>query len=158
MFVRIPFEKIFKDKESFLGKVIGFLDRFMKSWDRIVKNKKLLFQLFFITLIYIILNTVIVYFEFISLDIFIDIENLFLYSALSGVSLLVSLTPGSLGIREAVFLISSQSIDLDQEQILQLAIVDRGILFILLFIMMIFTVVFLKEYKIKDVFFAKKEK
>jgi uncharacterized membrane protein YbhN (UPF0104 family) len=101
---------------------------------------------------------VIVYFEFISLDIFIDIENLFLYSALSGVSLLVSLTPGSLGIREAVFLISSQSIDLDQEQILQLAIVDRGILFILLFIMMIFTVVFLKEYKIKDVFFAKKEK
>jgi uncharacterized membrane protein YbhN (UPF0104 family) len=80
-----------------------------------------------------------------------------LYSSLSGASLLISLTPGSLGIREGVFLITSQSIGLVEEQILQLAIVDRGIMFILLVIMMIFVSIFLKEFNLRDAFFAKKE-
>jgi hypothetical protein len=35
--------------------------------------------------------------------------------------------------------------------------VDRGILFILLFIMMVFTMIFLKEFNLKEVFLAKKE-
>jgi uncharacterized protein (TIRG00374 family) len=105
----------------------------------------------------ILINTVIIYIEFIALGITVKFLDLILYSTLSGVSLLISLTPGSLGIREAVFLISSQSIGLNQEQILQLAIVDRGILFILLFIMMVFTMIFLKEFNLKEVFLAKKE-
>lgn len=157
MFVRIPFDKIFKEKESMLGKIGNALMKFMKSWDRIVKNRKLLIQLILITLANILINTVIIYFEFISLGLTVNILDLILYSSLSGVSLLVSLTPGSLGIREAVFLISSQSIGLAQEQILQLAIVDRGILFFLLFSMMVFVFLFLKEFNLKEVFFAKKE-
>jgi len=157
MFVRVSFDKIFKKKETFSGKIANALTKFMKSWDRIVRNKKLLFQLIVITLLNILINTVIIYFEFTALSINVDILDLILYSSLSGVSLLVSLTPGSLGIREAVFLISSQSIGLDQEQIVQLAVVDRGILFFLLFFMMIFIFIFLKEFNLKDVFFAKRE-
>lgn len=157
MFVRIPFERIFKKEESVFSKVGKFLDRFMKSWDNIVSNRKLLLQLISITLANILVNTIIIYFEFISLGINVKVLDLILYGSLSGVSLLVSLTPGSLGIREAVFLISSQSIGLEQEQILQLAIVDRGILFFLLFFMMLFTLIFLKEFNLKEVFFAKKE-
>jgi uncharacterized protein (TIRG00374 family) len=157
MFVRFPFHKIVKKKEGVLVKVLKFLNRFIESWDMIVKSKKLLLQLIFVTLGNIVINTVIIYIEFVALDITVKLLDLILYSTLSGVSLLISLTPGSLGIREAVFLISSQSIGLTQEQILQLAIVDRGILFILLFVMMVFTMIFLKEFNLKDVFFAKKE-
>jgi uncharacterized protein (TIRG00374 family) len=157
MFVRLPFDKLAKNKESLLGKIVGFLERFMSSWDRIIKNKKLLLQLLLVTFGNILFNTVIILVEFVALGIRTNILDLILYSCLSGVSLLVSITPGSLGIREAVFIISSQSLGLSQEQILQLAIVDRGILFVLLFIMMIFTIIFLKEFNIKDVFFAKKE-
>ncbi len=157
MFVRFPFEKIVKKEDSFFGKVFKFLNRFIKSWDMIVKNRRLLFQLALVTFGNILINTIIIFIEFISLGITVKFLDLILYSTLSGVSLLVSLTPGSLGVREAVFLISSQSIGLSQEQILQLAIVDRGILFILLFIMMVFTMIFLKEFKLKEVFFAKKE-
>lgn len=157
MFVRVPFEKIFKRKDNLIGKVVAFLEKFMKSWDRIVKNKRLLNQLLLITFGNIAVNTVIIFIEFLSLNLKVNIFDLFLYSSLSGVSLLVSLTPGSLGIREGVFLISSESIGLNQEQILQLAIVDRGILFVLLFLMMVFIYIFLKEYNIKEVFFAKKE-
>jgi uncharacterized protein (TIRG00374 family) len=157
MFVRLPFDKLAKNKESLLGKIVGFLERFMSSWDRIVKNKKLLLQLLLVTFGNILFNTVIILVEFVALGIRTNILDLILYSCLSGVSLLVSITPGSLGIREAVFIISSQSLGLSQEKILQLAIVDRGILFVLLFIMMVFTIIFLKEFNIKDVFFAKKE-
>jgi uncharacterized protein (TIRG00374 family) len=157
MFVRIPFKKIIKKEKSILGKVVAFLDRFMQSWDRIVKNKKLLIWLLLITFGNILVNTVIIFIEFLSLHIAVNFFDLLLYSSLSGVSLLISLTPGSLGIREGVFLITSQSIGLTQEQILQIAIVDRGILFVLLLIMMIFTFLFLKEFKLKEVFFAKKQ-
>jgi uncharacterized protein (TIRG00374 family) len=157
MFVRVPFKKFVKNKEGLLAKIVGFLDRFMKSWDVIVKNKKLLLQLIFITFQYILLNTIIIYVEFLSLGITINFLNLILYSCLSGVSLLISLTPGSLGIREAVFLISSDSIGLDQEQILQLAVIDRGILFILLMILMIVIFLFLRKFNLRDVYFAKKE-
>jgi uncharacterized membrane protein YbhN (UPF0104 family) len=71
--------------------------------------------------------------------------------------LLISITPGSLGIREAVFLISSQSIGLDQDQILQLAVVDRGSLFVLLFILMIIFIVFIRKFNLTDIF-VKNEK
>ena len=157
IFVRIPFEKIFQKRNKFLAKIILFLEKFMKSWDRIVKNKKLLKQLILVTLGNIIFNTLIIYIEFIALGITINFPDLILYSCLSGVSLLISFTPGSLGIREAVFLISSQSIGLVEDQILQLAIIDRGILFVLLLIIMILVLVFLKEFNLKDAFFAKKE-
>ena len=157
MFLRIPFEKLSKNSKNLWSKVVIFFDKFMKGWDTIVKNKKLLKQLIIIIVGHITFSTVVVFVEFVALGIEVDILNLILYSALSGVSLLLSLTPGSLGIREAVFLISSSSIGLVREQILQLAIIDRGIMFILLIVMMIFVSLFLKEFNLKDAFFAKKE-
>lgn len=157
MFVRVPFNKIVKNDKGLVAKIVGFLDRFINSWDVIVKNKELLLQLIFITSQYILLNTIIIYVEFLSLGITINFLNLMLYSCLSGVSLLVSITPGSLGIREAVFLISSQGIGLEEEQILQLAVIDRGVLFILLTILMIVIFLFLRKFNLKDVYFAKKE-
>ena len=157
MFVRIPFEKFLKTKESIILKIVGFLDRFIRSWDVIVKNRRLLMQLIYITFLYILLNSIIIYVEFLSLNISVNFLNLMLYSCLSGVSLLISLTPGSLGIREAVFLISSESIGLDQDQILQLAVIDRGVLFILLAFLMVVIFLFLKKFNLRDVYFAKKE-
>jgi uncharacterized protein (TIRG00374 family) len=157
MFVRIPFERFIKCKKGFIAKIVGFLDRFMNSWDIIVKNKRLLLQLIFITCVYILLNTIIIYVEFLSLGISTNFLNLMLYSCLSGVSLLISLTPGSLGIREAVFLISSEGIGLEQDQILQLAVIDRGVLFVLLALLMVVIFLFLRKFNLKDVYFAKKK-
>jgi uncharacterized protein (TIRG00374 family) len=69
MFVRFPFERIVKKDEGILSKVLKFLDRFIKSWDLIVKGKRLLFQLIFVTLGNILVNTVIIFIEFIALGI-----------------------------------------------------------------------------------------
>jgi uncharacterized membrane protein YbhN (UPF0104 family) len=80
-----------------------------------------------------------------------------MYTCLSGVSLLISLTPGSLGIREAVFLMTSQSLGIDETQIMQLAVLDRGIMFFLLFILLLLISLFVKQFNLKEVFFAKKE-
>jgi hypothetical protein len=157
MFVRVPNKRVIRTENNFLIKISKFFQKFGQGWDTIVKNKKLLKRLILVTVGHIIINTIIIYVEFIALNLAIDIPNLLLYSSLSGASLLISLTPGSLGIREGVFLITSQSIGLIQEQILQLAIIDRGIMFILLILMMIFVSIFLREFNLKDAFFAKKE-
>jgi uncharacterized membrane protein YbhN (UPF0104 family) len=82
--------------------------------------------------------------------------DIILYTCISGVSLLISITPGSLGLREAVFLLTSESIGLTSEQIMQLAFLDRGIMFLLLVILLLLITIFVKQFKLKDIFIVKK--
>jgi uncharacterized protein (TIRG00374 family) len=157
IFVRFPFEKFFKKDTGVISKVLKFMSKFMNSWDMIVKEKKHFFNLLLLTLGNIVINGVITYIEFVSIGVNVKIMDVILYTCLSGVSLLISLTPGSLGIREAVFLITSQSIGLSQDQIMQLAVLDRGIMFVLLLIVLVLIGIFVREFKLKEVFFPKDE-
>ncbi len=136
-------------------KVVNILNKFITSWDMIVKRKRVFLSLLLITFGNISINALIHTVEFISLGIKINILDVLLYTCLSGVSLLISITPGSLGLREAVFLITSESIGLNEQQIMQLALLDRGILFILLIVLLIAITVFVKQFKLKDILFAK---
>jgi len=157
IFVRFPFKKVLKKDSGIISKLIAFVSKFMDSWDMIVKGKKLFLSLVGVTLGSIFLNGVITFLEFLALGIGVRVLDILLYTCLSGVSLLISITPGSLGIREAVFLITSQSIGLSKGQIMQLAVLDRGIMFVLLLVVLILIVVFVREFKLRDVFFAKRE-
>jgi uncharacterized protein (TIRG00374 family) len=158
IFIRIPFKKFYSKETGILAKIINFLEKFMNSWDMIVKQGNLFFTLIALTLGNILLNSIVTYLEFLSIGIDIKILDVLLYTSLSSVSLLISLTPGSLGIREAVFLITSESIGINQEQILQLAVLDRSVLFVLLLLSLILIMIFVKEFKLRDVFFSKDEK
>jgi uncharacterized protein (TIRG00374 family) len=138
-----------------LQKSVKTLNKFITSWDMIVKRKNVFFSLLLITFGNISINALIHTVEFISLGIKINILDVLLYTCLSGVSLLISITPGSLGLREAVFLITSESIGLSEDQIMQLAFLDRGVLFLLLVIALLLITLFVKQFKLKDIFFAK---
>ncbi len=157
----ILFRKTIPTREGkglkYINKGIGIFNKFLTSWDMIVKRKKLFFSLLLLTMGNILINGVIFYVEFLSLKININILDIVLYTCLSGVSLLVSITPGSLGLREAIFLFTSESIGLSQDQIMQLAFLDRGVLFLLLLILLIVITVFVKKFKLKDIFFVKEK-
>ncbi len=158
IFVRLPINKIVKKTEGIIEKVFLFMDKFIKGWDLIVRDRKDFFYLILIALGNIFLNIIIVYIEFISIDKVPKILDVILYTAISGVSLLVSITPGSLGIREGIFLITSQSLGLTETEIMKLAFLDRGVMFLLLLICLIVITIFSRKLTLKEIFFGKENK
>lgn len=143
------------ESHKYIEKVLTILNKFMNSWDMIVRKEKLFISLIFITTGNILLNGLINYLEFTSLGIKATILDILLYTCLSGVSLLISITPGSLGLREAVFLVTSESIGITNEQVMQLAFLDRGVMFFLLLGLLILISLFVKKFKLRDIFFVK---
>jgi len=142
--VKIPIEKVPSTKNRAINTIIKILKKILNGWNIIISNKKTLLNLFLISLGNILLNVVIFLLEFGALGIKSSIENIILYSSLSGVSLLVSITPGSLGLREAIFMLTSQSLGISNEIIMQMALLDRGIMFALLTVLAIPVLIFPK--------------
>lgn len=153
IFSRIEIKENYNNK--LIKKAIIVINKFILSWDNIVKKRKIFFNLILLTTGNILLNWLIYILEFSSINIHVNILDTLLYTCISGVSLLVSITPGSLGLREAMFLFTSDSIGLKEYEIIQLALLDRGILFILLLLILVLILIFVKRFKLKDIFFAK---
>lgn len=153
VFRKFEIKNVSKNKN--IQKILSILNKFISSWDNIVQKRNIFISLILLTTGNILVNWVIYIIEFKSLGIHINILDTLLYTCLSGVSLLVSITPGSLGIREAVFLFTSESLGLTQDSIMQLAFVDRGIMYVLLLLLLLFIAVFVKRFKLKDIFFAR---
>lgn len=153
IFSRIEIKENYNNK--LIKKAIIVINKFILSWDNIVKKRKIFFNLILLTTGNILLNWLIYILEFSSINIHVNILDTLLYTCISGVSLLVSITPGSLGLREAMFLFTSDSIGLKEYEIIQLALLDRGILFILLLFILVLILIFVKRFKLKDIFFAK---
>lgn len=158
IFLRFPFEKIFKKREGLIFKIISFLDKFIKGWDLIVKERKSFLMLLFIALGNILLNILVVFIEFNAIGKLVNLLDVILYTCISGVSLLISITPGSLGIREGAFLITSKSIGLSEVEIMKLAFLDRGIMFLLLLFSLILILFFFKKLTLKEILFGKEDK
>ncbi len=112
----------------------NILDLIVEGWEVIRKEKRLLLNLTilnFITLFIAIAQTYVLY------SLFVDsfsVLSVILYTVLGSLTLLVSITPGAIGIREALLLFFASSIALDSSQILQIAAVDRSISFLILLV------------------------
>ncbi len=124
----------------------NLIDRFLKilsdisyGFNSIKNSRKLLFLLITLTLLNTLLTLVVSFLEFKVINIDLNLINLFLYTCLSGISLLVSITPGSIGIRESIFIIFSSTIGITNSQVLQVALVDRGILYLTLVLLFVIT-------------------
>lgn len=137
-FIKIPFEKVKNIKYRIVNKIFNLLKKIFDGWSIIVENKEVLFNLIVITFLSFFASTILFYFEFKALGISVSIFNVILYSCLSGVSLLVSLTPGSLGIREGIYLLTSNVLGIKNEQVMQLALLDRGLIVLTLLILFLF--------------------
>lgn len=98
----------------------------------ISRNKNLLSKLFLVSFISMSANFFISYVEFSLLDISISLPALGLYTALVSISLLISLTPGAIGIREGILLVVASTMGITADDIVKVAVIDRGVHFILL--------------------------
>jgi len=71
--------------------------------------------------------------EFYALGVGANLLKILLYNCLAGVSLLISLTPGALGVREGIFFLTSDVLGISGDGIMQLALLDRGVTVLTLF-------------------------
>ena len=155
IFLRVSLNKIFKKSKGIINVVISFLDKFLVGWDLIVKSGNLFIKLILLAFANIFVNILIVYIEFISIEKVGDIIDVVLYTCISGISLFISITPGSLGLREGVLLLTSDSLGLTSSEVMELAFLDRGIMFLLLLFCLSVILIFFKKINLKEIFFGK---
>lgn len=156
VFIKFPLDRYIEKSKGITKRILTFISKFLKGWDLIVKNKRAFLLLILLAFANIFINILVVVSEFLAININGDILDSILYTCISGVSLLISITPGSLGIREAVFLITSGSLGLNSDQVIQLAFLDRGIMFVLLLVALFVILIFFKRYNLKELFFSEK--
>lgn len=135
--IKFPLEKIKEPRNRFIARVVGIIKNILNGWNIIVIDKRLLLSLIGLTLANLAISSALFYFQFRALGINTSLLNVILYNCLSGVSLLVSITPGSLGIREGIFSITSDILGISNEQIMQLALLDRGMVVMVLIILFV---------------------
>lgn len=123
--IKFPVDRIGESKNKIVKKVVKIVKEILNGWNIIISDSKLFLSLLVLTISRFIFSAILFYVQFKALDIDISFVNVLLYNCLSGVSLLVSLTPGSLGIREGIFVITSDILGISNEQVMQLALLDR---------------------------------
>lgn len=129
--VSIP-DKFIALKLLLIGKIFGKLAAITKAWNDISKSKKILWKLVLMVVINFLLTVAIAAVEFETIGISLAFAQLVLYSALSGLSMFVSITPSALGIREFVFILTSQIMGIGNQAILNVAVIDRMVLVLFL--------------------------
>lgn len=129
-------EKLLEMLESTkkLQKPLLIISNILKGWNTIKNNRKLLIRLILITILNLVVNAGISYVAIIALNLDITLPALLLYTALGALSFLLNITPGSIGIREAILIFSSTVIGFSIPQVLSVSVIEKGILFIVLFI------------------------
>ena len=110
----------------FLNKVRDIIHRIFLGLNQIFGDKMLLWTLIFIILAIFMVSFFISYFLLAAIEIKLSFFNILLYTSLSGLSLLISLTPASIGIKESIFVIYSNVIGLTNVDILKIALIERG--------------------------------
>jgi len=140
-------EEIFrkKGKSKVLGKLSSIINNVVKGWNFIICNKRILLKLLLLTILNFFIVSLITYLEFKTIKVSIPTMNLLLYVCLSSSSLLISLTPGSIGIKESVLLVFASIIGITNNHVLQIALIDRGVLFFVLLILYCLTKIITKS-------------
>ena len=121
------------------------------GWETIRTNNKLIVKLFMLNLV---ITTMIVVESSVLYQLFVSswqLSSVVLYSILGTLSTLVSVTPGAVGVKEAIFLFSSSVTSVTPDQILQMATIDRSATFLLLLISYITVKLFSVDKRIDPV-------
>lgn len=137
----------------FVAAIFEKIHRVTNGWAEIVADKNLKLKLICYTLMNISLRTFMYFVMFKGLGINVGIMQVLVFNSLISLSLYVTLTPGSLGIRESILLFFSSTLAIGDEQILAINLVDRfSMISVLLLLFLYFR--FVKKI---DLFEVKKE-
>lgn len=115
-----------------LDRITSLISTVMFGWNLIVKNRALTFKLLLITLANTSITMIAAFYAAKSLGFNIDFVPLLLYSSLGSISFILNVTPGSIGIKEAIYIYSSAALGLTTANIFSISIVVNGTLFFVL--------------------------
>ncbi len=108
--------------------------KILDGWNLIISDRKVLPQLIMLAAFGYLVGLATNYFILESLQIEISFAGLLLLVALSSISVFLNVTPGNIGIKEAVLVASSQVTGLSTAETLSYSIIDRTVLFSVLFL------------------------
>jgi uncharacterized membrane protein YbhN (UPF0104 family) len=133
--VRLP-QRIRSDnprRSGLTARIVRYLIDIEEGWRRMLAMPQLLVKLVGLAAISIAGQLLIAVVSFSSIGADIAWSALAVYVAIVTISLLVSVTPGALGVREAMLLLVSETLRVTDNEIIQVAVIDRGVTFALLF-------------------------
>jgi uncharacterized protein (TIRG00374 family) len=119
-------------RATFLRKLTSAIERVLIGWNKLTEDKSLIIKLILLTLLNYAITVMITLTALLALDLPINLWVLFLYTSLASLSLLLNVTPGSIGVREAMFIIVSATLGLSVADILSISIITNGTLFFVL--------------------------
>jgi uncharacterized membrane protein YbhN (UPF0104 family) len=138
--VRIPSRVLEYDlKNAYLNKLTKILLQMLEGWNGIVANRKLMAKLTSLIVINFAMAMFVAKTEIVALHLTISFSALMLFSVLGSLSLFVSITPANLGVKEAIYIFSAHVIGFSTSQILSIALIDRGVLFITLVVLWLYS-------------------
>jgi uncharacterized membrane protein YbhN (UPF0104 family) len=129
-FVRIPAPPA--QRAGQLGKVQRLLHMMTDGWQGIARNINLVSSLTGLIVLQLAITVFLTWLETSALGLHLPLYSLLLLSVLSALSVFVSITPANIGVKEIVYILTSSVIGLSTSQIVSIAIIDRGVLFITL--------------------------
>lgn len=119
-------------KSGFFGRVLRIVRGVLGGWNFIVQSQGLVAKLALLIFVNFIASMIIGYFSIMAAGVVVGFWPLVLYSALGAVTLVLNITPGSIGVREGVFLFAMSIIGLSVSQVLVVSLVERGVRFFVL--------------------------
>lgn len=110
---------------NFRSNFLNQISSAINTWHEIKKSTSVVFKLLLIVLLHAFLNVLIIFFAFRSFSLNVPLTQTMIIASLSVFSMLIGMTPGSLGINEAVIVFSSRLFQITTAQGLLVATLRR---------------------------------
>ena len=133
--VKIPTKNIKLQRTHWAKNFLGTLTRVTNGWNHIISHKRLMIQLTGLTILNLFITMFITFTIIKALHLSISFGPLLLFSVLGSLSLFINITPANLGVKEAIYLFSATVLGFSTYQILSIALIDRGVLFLVLIVL-----------------------
>ena len=144
LFIVIFSPKFYQTKYKLINKFLNIVN----GWSLIKSNYKILTFTSFFTFLNVAFSVLIMYLEFSAFGINISWTQSLFLTIVSTFSIFLSITPGSLGIKESILVFSANLINISSTQALSVAILDRVInLIIILILGPIFSYILMRDSK-----------
>ena len=140
-FIRLP-QRLRTDdpgRSRLTRRVLGILVDIESGWRRLLRMPWLLIKLVGLASLSIAAQFLIAFVSFQAIGADISWASLAIYVSIVTISLLIAVTPGAIGIREAMLLLVTETLGVSGEAIIQVAVIDRGVTFALLLALFVIT-------------------
>ncbi len=120
---------------EFKNKYLSYLIKIINGWHILRKKYKILFYFSVLSIVMYLIEVLRIFYAFKALNYSVSLINSAFVALTSSLSLLVTITPAGLGIREAIIALTTKLIGAGVKSGVYMAVVDRGVTVILLIIL-----------------------